>query len=121
MAKIIRLTESDLNRIVRRVIMEKEGDWEKLPKPLSIKMEGTHLYDLTEIRKTPLGCQYRGIPRGMRDIDDDFMYYCDGKLKRGTVTDADEITISEQARELLRISCNCDKYVKTNTRPSTTV
>lgn len=102
----VRLTESDLNRIVRRVLNEQT--LEKLPNVIKI-IVGEDMVDLSTIIKNAKGCLFQGARRGS-DKNFEHMsvhYYC------GTPKEVNRgVEISDAADKLLNDACGCSEYVK---------
>ena len=106
MKKIIRLTESDLNKIVRRVLNEQT--LEKLPNVIKI-IVGEDMVDLSTIIKNAKGCLFQGSHRGSNKNFDNMSvhYYCGIPKKINHNT-----PISDKADKLLNDACGCSEYVK---------
>jgi hypothetical protein len=106
MAKIIRLTESDLTRLVRRVIQEQK--LEKLPNVIKIRV-GNDLTDLDTIIKDSQGCYFQGSHRGSNKNFDKtgVKYFCNVPKQVNNDT-----PISDAADKLLSDACGCSEYVK---------
>jgi DNA-binding MarR family transcriptional regulator len=69
MKKIIRLTESDLTRIVKRVIQEGNIEKSSKEKDLDVKME--NLRDYLERFSKSIDCEFK-------KVGDDFEIHCNG-------------------------------------------
>jgi hypothetical protein len=122
--KIIRLTESELMNLIKRVL--NENTMETLSPPVQIKINDEYhgntplLWDLTEIYRGPSYCEFRGKPRGVsanwkpeQNYGDGFIYKCNEKTFTSN-TSGDARAISDEASKRVRESCGCDQYVKKN-------
>lgn len=128
MAKIIRLTESELTRIVKKILKEQNDKFETLNPPVQIKIWDDYhgneplLWELTDISKGPVGCEFRGKPRGVsgnwkpnQNYGDGFMYNCNDNTFISNMA-RDERKISDEAKKRIRAACGCDQYARTNNK-----
>lgn len=121
MKKIIRLTESDLNRIVRKVLNEQNE--KKINPPLQIKVRRyvkELMMDYRSVEMEPTGCIFNGYLRGedIPALHRNFFECQTNKLFDGETSHSKELNISQQATKLFRTHCGCDNYVKNNNTSS---
>ncbi len=117
MGKIIRLTESQLTELVKKVISEQSR--EKLLKPIAIKIEVpqknaedmVYLVTLDSIIKSKDGCEFIGKFRG-ENKEETFEYLCTEELfwKQGIIKSKTKVDISPEASKLLANACGCGAY-----------
>ena len=143
MGKIIRLTESDLVKLVQRVISEQTkpaaqktsptnslyDGFTKLPKSIRIKADmgvaAPMMIDISHKWSGSFGCQFIGVMRGTTALYFKFAFDCN---KQTLVIDesysrdfprGQRVKISSEALDLLIDSCGCDKYVKNSSQSTT--
>jgi hypothetical protein len=137
MNKKIRLTESELVDLVKKIVKEQEADG-PAPKtvskpstsslgerinPIQIKMilpskkgDQTYLASLDKVKKVKDGCEFEGAFRG-DEKRQSFHYKCDGALfwKQGMLSSSTEVEISADAGKLLMKACGCQAYASNQT------
>lgn len=118
MGKIIRLTESQLTELVKKVISEQSR--EKLLKPISIKIEVpqknaedvVYLVTFDSIIKGKDGCQFIGKFRGVNK-EEKFEYLCTEELfwiPSSLTKIRHRVKTSPEAGKLLANACACGAY-----------
>jgi hypothetical protein len=116
MARVIKLTESDLQRIVERVLNEQSQKETPIEPPMqvAVEMRGRRfMTDVTSYIKEAEGCIFLGNRRGEEKTEVSFfecknkiLYVGDGQSKSET------LSISQKATDVMNQICGCDSYVK---------
>lgn len=131
MKKVLRLSESELVNLVKKIIKEQEdgpppaqqkqsssslGD--ALSPAINIKIvlptkkgDETYLVSFNRMKKVKDGCEFQGSFRGDQKVHT-FHYMCDGSLfwKQGMLSQNTEVEISADANRLLTKACGCQLY-----------
>ena len=118
MKKVVRLTESDLVRLVNKVLLEQNNGLQKLKSPLQIKLGyGQTLVDVTEIKKNNYGCDFKYVKRDGKD-GYEFSLQCKGNAFIQYKQPMEDGALSEKAKSMLRQACGCDSYVSNSSDTS---
>jgi len=147
MKRKIRLTESELVNLVKKIIKEqvdgvdpsatKDSPMKASPssslgqplsKPINIKIDlptkkgtQTYLTIITKYKKTKDGCDFMGYFQG-EDSNKlrTFQFKCDGSLfmDSGILSKPNEVEISDQARGMLNRACGCNAFASNQTQQS---
>lgn len=77
MKKIIKLTESDLNKIIKKIMIESDNEDEKKPEAKIVRLGDTSSNDSELLKKLKLG---------FRKLNDNYVYYLRNFSRSGDVT-----------------------------------
>lgn len=127
MKKIIRLTEADLTRIVKRVLAEQKERVNIVPS-IKIKISsplkpGEIMMEYTEMEQGPSGCLFYGSRRGTAQnmVEGDHYFECSTNKLFKEEEKQTQFRISNEAKNQFRMHCGCDEYVKGSSSSSSMV
>ena len=118
MKKVVRLSEQDLVKLIKRVIKEDSS-----PRKVDIKIKVTGIegyadqyFDIYNVIPEPSGCKFTAHPRGRQES---LFVYWNPNNRNKVYSDNIKGNISDRAANMLEVACGNKEYAsKTNTDSS---